>query len=318
MSLYLLFFSFILLQKIEANHRTQPAPPTSRPMIGLQGAVVAFAICASIDLSPLPSHSATLISPPSTIKVSSSADSTPSPTKRLKKTEDFTATGSVFLNGLLSGAATRASKEIVLHPLDTIKTRRQMPPIPPYNTSSGSASRLFSRLYDGLVPSLIGGIPAGAVFFAVKDASRDLLLRAHLAKPIATICAVAIANGPYWLIRSPAELLKTREQTKNSLHSSDWTLLTPFTKTRRQELFSSYTSNLVYALPADILKFLACELSFIYLHLFMGAEINLIPCRRVLCLGVVPARGGNEDRGSRRGCRGRTGLTRGTDPHHSG
>ena len=70
-----------------------------------------------------------------------------------------------FIRGLVSGAVSRASKEIILHPFDTIRARQQVPQNS-NNTSassdSGVASQdIFKDLYAGLVPALIGGIPAG-------------------------------------------------------------------------------------------------------------------------------------------------------------
>ena len=94
-----------------------------------------------------------------------------------------------FLGGLISGASTRITKELVLHPIDTIKARKQAQAMPGYimNNSlseEGSSSSSFilneissikvwgtpiTQLYDGISPALLGGVPAGAIFFAVKD-----------------------------------------------------------------------------------------------------------------------------------------------------
>ena len=55
-------------------------------------------------------------------------------------------------------------------------------------------------MYDGLVPALIGGIPAGAVFFGVKDYSKRALKRSGIGKAEATVLSVAAANIPYWYV----------------------------------------------------------------------------------------------------------------------
>ena len=57
-----------------------------------------------------------------------------------------------FVRGLLSGAATRAAKELLLHPIDTVKTRLQLPGA---NRGSGG---LLSDLYSGVVPAVVGGV----------------------------------------------------------------------------------------------------------------------------------------------------------------
>ena len=75
--------------------------------------------------------------------------------------------GNEFIRGLVSGAVSRASKEIILHPFDTIRARQQVPQNTNNITSTsgksgGAASQdIFKDLYAGLVPALIGGIPAG-------------------------------------------------------------------------------------------------------------------------------------------------------------
>lgn len=57
-----------------------------------------------------------------------------------------------FVRGLLSGAATRAAKEVLLHPIDTVKTRLQMP-----GARLGSEG-LLAKLYSGVVPAVLGGV----------------------------------------------------------------------------------------------------------------------------------------------------------------
>jgi hypothetical protein len=68
-------------------------------------------------------------------------------------------------NSLASGAAQRVVKDIVLHPIDTVKTRLQQPR-PPLLLSRAA----LWRPYAGVVPPLVVGVPAGALFFGVKDA----------------------------------------------------------------------------------------------------------------------------------------------------
>jgi hypothetical protein len=46
------------------------------------------------------------------------------------------------------------------------------------------------------------------------------LLKPMVGDTAGTVAAVALAQVPYWLIRSPAELLKTRKQTGQDLGST--------------------------------------------------------------------------------------------------
>jgi solute carrier family 25 S-adenosylmethionine transporter 26 len=160
--------------------------------------------------------------------------------------------GTTFARGLLSGAATRAAKEALLHPLDTLKTREQLPAL----LSNGSAA--LAKLYSGVVPAVIGGIPAGAVFFGVKDLCKEQLRAAGVNRDVATLVGVCAANLPYWLIRTPAELLKTRQQANVSLLGPFQDLLDVTRRAGLAGAYSAYWSNVAYAVPADVLKFIAC------------------------------------------------------------
>lgn len=106
------------------------------------------------------------------------------------------------------------------------------------------------------MPSLLGGVPAGALFFGVKDFTKSFLRDNYLDvldKRAVTIIAVICANFPYWIIRNPSEVLKTKGQVRGNNDAKSLSGLTV------KQLYSSYFSNLLYALPADIIKFLACK-----------------------------------------------------------
>lgn len=201
-----------------------------------------------------------------------------------------------FIRGLLSGAVSRASKEILLHPFDTIRARLQVKNIDFVNATSYTAKSnahssatmipeyqkevesgntgLFQDLYAGLTPALIGGIPAGAVFFAVKDSTKAFLksLDNHhepfpilTSKEFITIFSVVIANVLYWVVRSPAEELKTKQQVgQNTTEFANIKYISEIFNRNGlnaviQQLYGSYSSNIAYALPADFLKFVACK-----------------------------------------------------------
>jgi hypothetical protein len=136
---------------------------------------------------------------------------------------------------------------------------------------------LYTGLYDGIVPSLVGGIPAGSVFFGAKDYIKSALKATSFSKEERTVVAVLLANLPYWLLRTPSEVLKTRAQVSRGAMGLSgeavgavgdawgdlraewraggaagvWRLL--------YGLYGSYASNLAYAMPADVIKFVACE-----------------------------------------------------------
>mmetsp|Transcript_16632 Transcript_16632/g.14997 ORF Transcript_16632/g.14997 Transcript_16632/m.14997 type:complete len:388 (+) Transcript_16632:3-1166(+) len=167
-----------------------------------------------------------------------------------------------FIAGLVSGAASRIGKELILHPIDTIRARQQ---ILLSNTSDPIVGvvNTIKDLYSGVGPALVGGIPAGALFFGVKDYSKGQLRKAGLSKSAATLLSVVITNIPFWLVKTPTEVLKTRQQIGESNESNVSSLIELFNDKGGQalyeSLYSSYLSNFAYALPSDIIKFLAYE-----------------------------------------------------------
>lgn len=217
-----------------------------------------------------------------------------------KKDKTVKDEGDGFVSGLISGAVSRASKEILLHPIDTVRARQQI-----YNNNNTDNNALYTDLYEGIVPALVGGIPAGAIFFGCKDYAKKQLRALGFSKEVATILSVTIANFPYWIIRNPSEVLKTRQQVQQTVapppsttttttsassfttaaasttKSNDAVDVTEIVKDQRYDnayanfqamietegsvvkalskLYASYSSNVAYALPADLVKFLVYE-----------------------------------------------------------
>ena len=159
-----------------------------------------------------------------------------------------------FLSSFTSGAVSRASKEILLHPIDTVRARLQARESDKNHNNSG----LYDNLYDGVLPALASGVPAGAIFFAVKDSSTKYLRNRGSSKKVATLASVAAANVPYWVVRNPSEVLKTRQQVSSipgSVSLIDFLQVTPV-----HDWYRGYLSNIGYAYPADAIKFLVYEI----------------------------------------------------------
>ena len=176
------------------------------------------------------------------------------------------------ISGFISGAALSTTKTFVKYPLDTATVRLQMP-----NTmySTSNLFELFDKSYNGISLPLLSNIPGGGIFFAVKDATQNVCKEAGMPKWMATSIAVGVANFPYWLIRNPSEVIKTRQQAKiegyatsdaegeNESVSALSALKLALNETENGgglgNLYSGYWENIIYAYPADVLKFLAYE-----------------------------------------------------------
>ena len=104
------------------------------------------------------------------------------------------------ISGFVSGTAVSSVKTLVKYPLDTATVRLQMP-----NTEYAISNlpKLFSGSFDGITAPLLSNIPAGAIFFAVKDATKTSLKGLGLPKWVLTSLAVSAALPPYWALRNP-------------------------------------------------------------------------------------------------------------------
>lgn len=112
------------------------------------------------------------------------------------------------ISGFVSGAAVSSVKTLVKYPLDTATVRLQMPKT---EYAISNLPKLFSGSFDGITAPLLSNIPAGAIFFAVKDATKTSLKGLGLPKWVLTSLAVSAALPPYWALRNPvSDMFLTR------------------------------------------------------------------------------------------------------------
>lgn len=151
--------------------------------------------------------------------------------------------------GLIAGACSKLLRDVVIHPLDTVKSRRQMA------LSAGDAAQrppLYANLYDGIGPTLVTGVPAGALFLYVGDLLRSQHLNSGLSG--------AAASLVFWTIRTPGEVVKTRMQVEGGGGGSAAGLVGAVRDLCREEgpgaLYTGYVQTLCRSLPFDFLRFL--------------------------------------------------------------
>ncbi|KAL7471804.1 hypothetical protein ACHAXS_012106 [Conticribra weissflogii] len=195
-------------------------------------------------------------------------DSTISPNLIAKVNEKSTTTLQESISGFVSGSAVSTVKTLVKYPLDTATVRLQMPDTP---FTLRNLPALFDGSFRGISAPLISNIPAGAIFFAVKDATKSSLKQSGLPKWATTSLAVAAALPPYWLIRNPSEVIKTRLQIGTEGYFEGMSTVDAFkfalskgksensTLSGLSELYLGYFENILYGFPADIIKFVAYD-----------------------------------------------------------
>mmetsp|Transcript_31614 Transcript_31614/g.51542 ORF Transcript_31614/g.51542 Transcript_31614/m.51542 type:complete len:416 (-) Transcript_31614:28-1275(-) len=171
------------------------------------------------------------------------------------------------ISGFVSGSAVSTVKTLVKYPLDTATVRLQMP-----NTlfTIKNLPALFTGSLDGITAPLVSNIPAGAIFFAVKDATKTALRESGLGLPkwVLTSLAVGAALPPYWAIRNPSEVVKTRLQVGAEGYYENMSTADAFqlalssgnsTFDGVSELYQGFSENILYGFPADIIKFVAYD-----------------------------------------------------------
>lgn len=174
------------------------------------------------------------------------------------------------ISGVIAGSALTVAKTVVKYPLDTATVRLQMPRS---GYSVFDPVSLFEGSYRGVLPPLIANVPAASVFFGVKDALKPILAFTDLPGWAKTALAVAAAQFPYWLVRNPSEVVKTRQQAGLEGFGDDVSAIEAYRKVREDAMIQNnsttglegfyvgYWENIFYAYPADVIKFVIYELA---------------------------------------------------------
>jgi solute carrier family 25 S-adenosylmethionine transporter 26 len=233
---------------------------------------------------PSPSNAATTESMSSRTNVEFSTTQAATIIKTTDET-DNRKTLEESISGFIAGASLAASKTIVKYPLDTATVRLQMPNS---DYSIGQPGRLLNGSFRGITFPLISNIPAGAVFFAVKDATKEFLKTssagsADLPRWATTSLAVLAATFPYMLVRNPSEVIKTRQQAGIEGYGEGVSALEAFQKVKQGatkdksnlqqsmtnnvtaiadtvgNFYVGYWENVLYTYPADVIKFVTYE-----------------------------------------------------------
>ena len=149
---------------------------------------------------------------------------------------------------VISGAIAGTVVEAALYPLDTIKTRLQV--------ARNGARVNWNNLYRGLGGNLVGVIPSTAVFFAVYEPMKRVMISdadTHLVS--ANLCAAASGGLASSLIRVPTEVIKTRLQTGRFLSARHAVWYIATTEGICRGLYAGFGSFLLRDLPFDAIEF---------------------------------------------------------------
>ncbi|KAH8681264.1 mitochondrial carrier domain-containing protein [Xylariales sp. PMI_506] len=198
-------------------------------------------------------------------------------TEDMKSDENLEARAPL-LHSMLAGGLGGTTGDMLMHSLDTVKTRQQGDPhIPPRYTSLGSSYYTIWRqegirrgLYGGWLPAMMGSFPGTVFFFGTYEWSKRHLLDYGIQPHIAYLTAGFLGDFAASVVYVPSEVLKTRLQLQgrynNPFFVSGYNYKGTFDAARtiiRAEgpsaLFHGYKATLYRDLPFSALQFMFYE-----------------------------------------------------------
>ncbi|MCJ1401296.1 hypothetical protein MMC11_004508 [Xylographa trunciseda] len=179
-----------------------------------------------------------------------------------------------YLHSMVAGGIGGTTGDLLMHSLDTVKTRQQGDThIPPrYSSMSSSYATIFRQegfrrgLYSGVTPAFLGSFPGTVIFFGTYEYSKRHLIDNGVHHSLAYLAGGFIADFAASFVYVPSEVLKTRLQLQgrynNPFFSSGYNYRSTVDAARtivRQEgisaLFYGYKATIFRDLPFSALQF---------------------------------------------------------------
>jgi len=188
--------------------------------------------------------------------------------------EDSEAYRPPYLHAMLAGGIGGTAGDMLMHSLDTVKTRQQGDPhMPPKYTSMSNTYYTILRqegiqrgLYGGVAPAFLGSFGGTLIFFGCYEWSKRCMLDFGLTPSLAYLSAGFFSDLAASPLYVPTEVLKTRLQLQgrynNPFFTSGYNYRSTFHALRTiyrtegfAELFSGYKATLFRDLPFSALQF---------------------------------------------------------------
>ncbi|KAI1767780.1 mitochondrial carrier [Hypoxylon sp. FL1150] len=139
--------------------------------------------------------------------------------------------GNSNLDVMLAGGGAAFAVDLIIYPLDTLKTRQQSRDFvktfaDPSTKTKLPSRQLFRGLYQGIGIVIVATLPAAGTFFTTYEAAKSFLgryhggstlgpglgLGLHLPQPLVHAGASAVAECASCLVLTPAEVVKQNAQ----------------------------------------------------------------------------------------------------------
>jgi solute carrier family 25 S-adenosylmethionine transporter 26 len=219
---------------------------------------------SSISTLPTMSHVPTSVSVPASLSsppvtVSSSAAVSTAPTAS---------------TALLAGAFAGLSVDVVLFPLDTIKTRMQ-------SSAGFRASGGFRYVYAGIASAAVGSAPSAAIFFVsyeqVKRVMQQHVVTDHRYDPLVHCTAAAVGELAACLIRVPTDNIKQKRQAR-LFSSTSATIRAIVSTSGYGGFYAGYLSTIMREIPFSLIQFPLYEWGRKRLALYSGRPCSPWEC----------------------------------------
>ncbi|KAJ0023392.1 hypothetical protein NQD34_003291 [Periophthalmus magnuspinnatus] len=157
-----------------------------------------------------------------------------------------------FVASLTAGGCAGMCVDLILYPLDTIKTRLQ-------SQQGFFRAGGFRKIYAGVPSAAIGSFPNAVAFFVTYECSKSLLGSAgllsapHMA-PVTHMFAASLGEVVACLIRVPAEVVKQRTQASPG-SSTYHMLLSTLQQEGIRGLYRGYGSTVLREIPFSLVQF---------------------------------------------------------------
>lgn len=174
---------------------------------------------------------------------------------------------------MLAGGVGGSTGDVLMHSLDTVKTRQQgAPNTLKYATMSDAYVTIFREegfrrgLYGGIAPAFMGSLPGTVIFFGTYEYSKRHLIDMGCPDHLAYLTGGLVGDLFASIIYVPSEVLKTRLQLQgrynNPFFKSGYNYRGTIDATRtiiRREgpaaLFHGYKATIMRDLPFSALQF---------------------------------------------------------------
>ena len=177
----------------------------------------------------------------------------------------LTTTTSSTSTFLLAGAVAGVCVDVVLFPLDTIKTRMQ-------SAVGFRASGGFGNIYAGIASAAVGSAPSAALFFATYEHAKRALTpyierggRGSRYEPLVHCGAAAVAEMVACLVRVPTDNIKQKRQA-GLFHTTQAAVNHIVSSQGMRGFYVGYMSTIMREIPFSLIQFPLYEAMKRYYH----------------------------------------------------